>query len=138
MTGRFKQRRGAVGGISTGSMADISLLLLLFFMVTSVFIIHRGFAVALPRAERIDPIANRKDIVTVWIGTNGRIMVDEFDTQTEYVGAIVKQKLAQNPQITVLIKADKDTSFRTVSGVIEQLKKVNALKISFIADEETP
>ena len=135
---RFKQHRGTVGGISTSSMADISLLLLLFFMVSSVFVIHRGFAVALPRAERIDPIVNRKDIVTVWIGPFGRIMVDEFDTQTEYVGTIVEQKLAENPRFTVLIKADKDTPFRTISGVIEQLKKVNALRISFIAEEDIP
>jgi biopolymer transport protein ExbD len=122
--------------ISTGSMADISLLLLLFFMVSSVFVIHRGFTVSLPRAEQIDPIMNRKDIINVWIGTDGRIMIDEFDTGIENTGPIVQQKLAENPRLVVLIKSDKDTPYRTISGVIEQLKKVNALRISFIAERE--
>ena len=136
MKSRFKKRRFAESAISTGSMADISLLLLLFFMVSSVFVIHRGFAVSLPRAEQIDPIMNRKDIVNVWIGSDGRIMIDEFDTDIEHAGTIVQQKLAENPRFVVLIKSDKDTPYRIISGVIEQLKEVNALRISFIAESE--
>ncbi|MFC1538791.1 ExbD/TolR family protein [Candidatus Latescibacterota bacterium] len=134
MKSRFKKRRFAESSIPTGSMADISLLLILFFMVSSVFVIHRGFPVTLPRAERIDPIKNRRDIVNVWIGTNGRIMVDEYDTELSNVGTIVQQKLLENPRFIVLIKSDKNTHFRMISGVIEQLKKVNALRISFIAE----
>ncbi|MFC1651420.1 ExbD/TolR family protein [Candidatus Latescibacterota bacterium] len=136
MKSRFKTRRFAESSIPTGTMADISLLLILFFMVSSVFVIHRGFAVSLPRAERIDPIMNRRNIVNVWIGSDGRIMVDEYDTELSNIGTIVQQKLVENPRFVVLIKSDKNTRYRMISEVIEQLKEVNALRISFIAENE--
>lgn len=136
MKSRFKMKRFAESSIPTGTFADISFLLLLFFMVSSVFVIHRGFAVSLPQAERIDPLKNRRSIVNVWIGSEGRIMVDEYDTELSKVGTIVRQKLIEDPRIVVLIKSDRNTRFRMISEVLEQLKKVNALRVSFIAENK--
>ncbi len=117
-------------------MADISFLLIMFFMVTTVFVVYRGFAVDLPLAGQIDPLKQRRNITTIWIAPEGRMMVDEYDVDLSTIGAVVSGKLQKNPRIVVQIKADRKTPFRQVSNVIEELKKVNALRVSFIAIKE--
>ncbi len=74
---RFTRRRKISEGIPTGPVADISFLLIIFFMVTTVFVVYRGFPVDLPFAERIDPLKGRRNTVNVWVSPQGRIMVDE-------------------------------------------------------------
>jgi biopolymer transport protein ExbD len=117
-------------------MADISFLLIIFFMVTTVFVAYRGFPVNLPRAERVDPLKSRRNVVNVWISPSGRIMVDQFDTELTEVAGIVHQKLLENPRVVVLVKSDSNTPYHVVSGVIEELKRAQALRVSFIAKKE--
>ena len=117
-------------------MADISFLLIIFFMVSTVFVIYRGFPVDLPGAERIDILKSRRNVVNVWISPAGRIMVDEYDTELSYVGDVVRRKLEKNPRIVVLVKSDRNTPYRYVSGVIEELERAEALRVSFVARKE--
>jgi biopolymer transport protein ExbD len=133
---RFTRKRRISGEIPTGSMADISFLLVIFFMVTTTFVTNRGFPVNLPAAEKIEPLLSRRNIVNVWVSPQGRIMVDEFDTDLAGVGKIVRAKLEKNPRIVVLVKSDRDTEFRVVSGVIGELRKASALRVSFIATKD--
>ncbi|MFC1607903.1 ExbD/TolR family protein [Candidatus Latescibacterota bacterium] len=133
---KFRSKRRIEHGIPTGTMADISFLLIIFFMVTTVFVVYRGFPVDLPDAERVDRVRSRRNSVNVWIGSSGRIMVDEYDTDLAYVGNIVRNKLVENPRVLVLVKSDRNTPYRYISGVIEQLKQAEALRVSFIALKE--
>lgn len=133
---RFFRRNRISQEIPTGPMADISFLLIIFFMVTTVFVVFRGFPVDLPTAEKIDAFHGKKNVVNIWISPQGRIMVDEFDTRLPLVGNIIKAKLAINPRIVVLVKSDRNTPYSMISGVIEELKKASALRVSFIARAE--
>ena len=133
---RFKKRSSIRQDIPTGPMADISFLLIIFFMVTTVFVVYRGFSVDLPRAERIDPIKSRRNVVSIWIDPGGRIMVDEFEAQLSDVASIVHTKLLENPRIIVQVKSDRNTPYKMISGIIEELKKADALRVSFIAKKE--
>ncbi len=133
---RFFRRNRISQEIPTGPMADISFLLIIFFMVTTVFVVYRGFPVDLPSAEKIDALRGKRNVVSIWVSPQGRIMVDEFDTQLPLVGNIVKTKLAINPRVVVLVKSDRNTPYSMISGVIEELKKASALRVSFIARAE--
>lgn len=136
MKSRFRKRSRIQQDIPTGPMADISFLLIIFFMVTTVFVVYRGFPVDLPGAEMIEPLKQRRNVASVWIAPEGRIMVDEFEVTLADVGNVVAQKLRENPRIVVQVKSDQDTPYRLISGVIEELKRVNALRVSFIAKKE--
>jgi biopolymer transport protein ExbD len=92
--------------------------------------------VDLPQAEKTDLVKSRRNIVSIWISPQGNIMVDEFETDLSGVGSIVRAKLAKNPRIVVLVKSDRNTEYRMISGVIGELRKANALRVSFIARSE--
>jgi biopolymer transport protein ExbD len=130
---RFKQKTRLSPEIPTGTFADISFLLIIFFMVTTTFVVYRGFRVNLPDASRIDAITARRHITNLWIGADGSMMVDEFQVDLSTVGETVRTKLAANPRIIVLIKADRNTPYRVVSRVLDELRRVDARRVSFIA-----
>jgi biopolymer transport protein ExbD len=75
----FKKKTRVEQEIPTGPMADISFLLIIFFMVTTVFVVYRGFPVDLPAAQTVDILKGKRNVVSIWIGADGRMMVDEYD-----------------------------------------------------------
>ena len=131
-----RKRSVVTAAIPTASMADIAFLLIIFFMVSTVFVVYRGFPVDLPPAGKIDLVKSRRNLVNIWVSPQGRIMVDEFETDLSRVGSIVQAKLAKNSRTVVLVKSDRNTEFRMISGVISELRKANALRVSFIARRE--
>ena len=117
-------------------MADISFLLVIFFMVTTVFVVYRGFQVDLPTAELIQPLRSRRNVVNVWVSSEGAVMVDEYTADISSLAGIVSSKLRNNPRIIVQVKSDRQTPYRIIAQVIEELKKADALRVSFIAKKE--
>jgi biopolymer transport protein ExbD len=133
---RFSRKKEISNEIPTGPMADISFLLIIFFMVTTVFVVYRGFPVDLPFARSIDTFQGKRNAVNIWVSSQGNIMVDDHETTLNEVGNIIGGKLAMNPRIVVYVKADRNTRYQMVSGVIQELRKAKALRVSFIAKKE--
>ncbi len=49
----------------------------------------------------------------------------------------MKRLLDENPALIVAFNADQRTPSRAVAEVIEQLKKANAVRVTFTADKES-
>ncbi len=121
--------------IPTASMGDIVFLLLIFFMVTTIFRKEVGLPVELPRAEAGEEV--QRDLVSnIYIDRLGRISVDDRLVQTRFISDIFGKKIQNNPQLIVAFKTDKMTPYGTVSDVMEELKDVNAVKVFFHNDVE--
>ena len=102
MTGRMRFRRKASVGaaIPTASMADISFLLLVFFMVSTVFVRYRGIPVDLPEAEKIEKLAMRRHIAHIWINSEGAINIDDQMLTLDKVAEVQEHLAGVNTQIT--------------------------------------
>ncbi len=133
---RFKKIDYTIPEIPTQTMADISFLLIIFFMVTTTFVVYRGFHVNLPFANMIDTLHSRRNISTLWISPGGDMMLDEHIVDSETLAGVVHQKLNNNPRIIVQLKADRRTTYNHIATAIEELKKAHALRVSFIAQKE--
>jgi biopolymer transport protein ExbD len=135
----FNANDGAETTIPTSSMADIAFLLLVFFIVTTVFVEYRPeHPPELPKAESVDPLKNRRNIVNLWISPQGIIQIDSALVNLDGVGPTILKKIQANPQTIILIKSDELTRYGRVSDVIEELRKANALRIAFGAKVGIP
>ncbi|HID94895.1 MAG TPA: biopolymer transporter ExbD [Candidatus Latescibacteria bacterium] len=131
------QRRVKVGtSIPTSSMADIAFLLLIFFMVSTVFVRYRGLPVQLPWAQKIQRIETKRNITYIWVTADGRISIDDMPVRLPEVRSVVYEKLANNPRIIVSLKCDRKASYGLVSAIMEELKKAGALRINFATRRE--
>ena len=131
-------RKSSVGSvIPTSSMADIAFLLLIFFMVTTVFKIYHGLDVLLPRAEATQKIETKKHLCHIWVNTRGEVSVDDMIVQVPMVYPVVLEKMRDNPRIIVSMKADQNARYGVLSNVMEELKRAQALRVNFATDRES-
>lgn len=132
---RFKYKGREEATIPTASMADIAFLLILFFMVTTVFRVEQGLKVKLPEAEASKKLPP-KNVAHVWVSSDGMIMIDDNPMAINLVGPQMERKAATNPNLIVSIQTDKDARYGVVDAVFEQLQIGGALKVNLAAVKE--
>lgn len=116
-------------------MADIAFLLLIFFMTTTIFKMEEGLPVSLPRAETAQK-QKRERIMHVWIDAVGNISINDKLVMMEQIENIMIMSLSSNPSLIIAFNADHRTAYGVVSNVMEELKKANAIRVSFTSDPE--
>jgi biopolymer transport protein ExbD len=133
---RFRRNVRVASAIPTASMADISFLLLVFFMVSTVFVRFRGIPVELPTAEKVEKLESRRDVTNIWVGPTGIINIDDQNIGLDQVGPRIHGKLTSNPRMVVSIKGDGAAEFGLISDVLQELRKVEALRVNFATGRE--
>ena len=122
--------------IPTSSMGDIAFLLLIFFMVTTIFREESGLPVELPRAEAGEEV-NRELISNIYIDRVGRISIDDRLVQVKHIADLIGPMVSDNPALIVAFKTDRYTDYGVVSDVMEELKEVNAVRVFLNNDIES-
>ena len=133
---RFRRKARVASAIPTASMADISFLLLVFFMVSTVFVRFRGIPVELPTAEQVEKLESRRDVTNIWVSPTGIINIDDQNIGLDQVGPRIHGKLTANPRMVVSIKGDGAAEFGLISDVLQELRKVEALRVNFATGRE--
>jgi biopolymer transport protein ExbD len=126
----LRRKAGTGAKIPTSSMADIAFLLIVFFMVTTIFKLEQGLAITLPRSEAGEKIPREK-IAHVWIDQRGSILIDDLIVKLNDVEPIITGKIRENPALIISFNTDSAAHYKIVSETMEQLKRANALRVSF-------
>ncbi|HAA74812.1 TPA: hypothetical protein DCE37_06825 [Candidatus Latescibacteria bacterium] len=131
-------RKASVGeSIPTSSMADIAFLLLIFFMVTTVFVRYRITGIVLPKAEKIEELKKRRMIQYLWVSADRKVYInDSYVPEVSQVANIFYDFRVQEPRTIVSLKCDFRAPYGLISRVLEQLREADALRINFAADRE--
>ena len=127
---KIKQGKKLDSAISDASVSDIAFLLLIFFIVTTVFVKERGLRVTLPRGERIEKIS-RKNAVTVYVDSHGTISIDDFEVSIPMVYNVMLRKLSEDYNMITAFRADQRTPFGVMADVMNQMRRAEALRVSF-------
>lgn len=132
-----RKKKSADAKIPTASMADIAFLLLVFFMVTTVFKVDSGIDLQLPLAEKVEKL-QRKNLAIVWINDQGKVAIEDKFVPMEFVSNLMDQKMFEtNGELIVEIKADKTARYGAVDAVFEELKTSGALRVVLGANVES-
>ncbi len=121
--------------IPTASTADVAFLLILFFMVTTVFrATALSLKLVLPKAKSTERILIRRNITHVWIDNNGRVFIDDSLVPKERVSTRMIPKIAENPELVTILNIHEEIEYGTVDIVLDQLKEARAFKITFATE----
>lgn len=135
---KIKKERQNYTNIPTSSMSDIAFLLLLFFMVSTVFVQEKQFWVereAWPLAESIERIP-RTHTTTIYVMRDETILIDDIPTRIEteedvFVSDTLIKKRAEDPDLVVCFRTHRETRYGAMADVMRQLQIANALLIAF-------
>jgi biopolymer transport protein ExbD len=130
---QFEKRRASTKQeIPTASMPDIVFMLLLFFMVTTTL---REVDVLvdfkLPEAQAIEKIENKRLVSYIWVGSNGRIQVNDSIVKLEEVESIMYKKAQVLPNVIVSMRIDKNQEMGLVTDIQQELRKAYCLRINY-------
>ena len=126
----LRRKAGTGARIPTSSMADIAFLLIVFFMVTTIFKLEQGLAITLPRSEAGEKIPREK-IAHVWIDERNTILIDDLVVDLGDIEPMITAKMRENPALIISFNTDDAAQYRIVNQAMERLKLANALRVSF-------
>ena len=134
---RIETRRPSRSEIPTASTGDIAFLLIIFFLVGTTFRAAQGLKVVLPDAMSTERIIKKRNVQNLWIDKTGRVSVNDNLVTVPSVTPILSEKIIENPDLVVVLQADKDVPYGYVTDVLEALKAARALKVTFATNYET-
>ncbi len=121
--------------IPSASMADIAFLLLIFFLVTTVFPKDSGLAIVLPEESEIVEV-NQKNILHIIIQPTGVVDLKRGESsqvqqvRPSDIESIWRQGVAENPNLIAAVKTHPDASYKFMVDVLDALQLAGAIRIS--------
>ncbi|MEE9219075.1 MAG: biopolymer transporter ExbD [Acidobacteriota bacterium] len=111
--------------IPTSSTADIAFLLIVFFMVTTVFSATRGLDFDLPKEDESAQAIEAVEAVYIQIEPDGTLLVDKTPMEVSQLLDYLEPKLkigVGNPNKPVIIRPDPAAIYAALVDVYDELK----------------
>jgi biopolymer transport protein ExbD len=118
---------------SFSSLTDIVLLLLIFFLLSSTFIIQPGIKVKLPVSDTAES-TNEKNI-TITLTKKGLIYLNNNQVSITDLPAKWNQLMAINPEQAIIIRADRGVTIEQTVAILDIGKKVGATNFNIATEK---
>lgn len=120
-------------GIDLAPMLDFVMNLLIFFIITAVFVKEVGITVSRPSSTN----AEKKEAgsIVVAIRPDGEIVIDNRTVDIRAVRANIERLHAQRPEDAVVVAADKGAHTGVLVNVIDQVRQGGVQNVSIAASE---
>ncbi len=115
-------------------MLDVVFIMLIFFIVTAVFIKEPGVDVDRPETQMRAAIKNQSMLVAI----NGKneIWIDRKKVDQRNIRSTITRLVSDNPLGALVIQADADSNAETFAVVWDAAKKSGVTKISVATDQK--
>jgi len=114
------------------SLIDIVFMLLIYFLLTTNFMVEQGIDVNLPNAEASAPQTRQE--VTVYIDRTGDVYLGDVKIEFNDLFDRLTQRIKENPQRLVVIKADRSVMIDRAVQVMDMARAAGAKQL-FLATE---
>lgn len=123
------------GEVPMSSTADIAFLLLIFFLVTTVFPKDKGLAIVLPE-EQSEVQVSQSNILHLIVQPTGIVDVKRGESQQiqqmrpSEIEGLWRQEVVGNPNLIAAVKTHPEASYEYMIDVLDALHSANAERIS--------
>ena len=112
------------------SMADLAFLLLVFFIVTTVFAVEEGIPLVLPGRSATATRLRQRDVVEIRAHRDGVVEMDGAAIPVSAVRPMVEQRIAANPDAVVVLATEPEAEYGLMVAVLDQIKAARCRRIS--------
>jgi biopolymer transport protein ExbD len=128
---RHSRTVGESHTIDLAPMLDFVLNLLIFFIITAVFVKELGLSINRPSGDVQQEQKDKGGSIPISITANGEIYVDNRVVDVRAVRPNVERLYAVNPKAGVLIMADKNAETGILTQVVDQVHLGGIYNITF-------
>jgi biopolymer transport protein ExbD len=118
----------AITGINVTPLVDVTLVLLIIFMVTASYIVKESIEVDLPRAASAGERAGTT--LAFVLDREGRLFLDGAPVEREAARAAIRAAVARGPDARALIGADRSVPHGDVVGLIDLVRSAGLTRFA--------
>ncbi len=120
----------AITGINVTPLVDITLVLLIIFMVTTKIVLNQTVPLDLPKAAT--GTSDVQVVFSIILAADGRAVVDASPiANDDAILQLARDAQTQHPDLRAVIKADSAVTHGRVIHVLDLLKQAHVNKIAF-------
>ena len=126
---------GLIAGINVTPLVDVTLVLLIIFMVTARIIVSQGMPMDLPKSASGEAL---QTVFAVELTADGKTRIDsEAIADDEAMVPLAKKTKAKNKELRAVIRADRKVEHGRVIHVLDLLRRSGIAKIAFAVTPST-
>jgi len=114
--------------IPTASMADIAFLLIVFFMLTTVFSANKGMEHILPPKDEMDDAIEPEDAIYIKIFPGGSFEIDKETHSIDDVNVVyeyVNREVQVNARKPIILHTNPEAPYGDMVAVLNVLKQLS-------------
>jgi biopolymer transport protein ExbD len=116
------------------SLIDIVFLLLIYFLLTTNFMVDEGIKIQLPQAKATSPQIQKE--ITISIDKDGKIFLENKQIPLHELFQSLKTRLGGKKDLTVVIQADRSLVLNTAVRVMDVAKAAGAGRLVLATEKE--
>lgn len=128
-----RRKKEAMGELRMDSTADVAFLLLIFFIVTTIFAAEQGLTLVLPgkQKEKTDTVkVKESNIATIFVQDDNSITLDRKPIQINHIQMSIEDRILSNPKLVVLLKIHPEADYGMMIACLDELRLAHANKVS--------
>ena len=128
-----KRKKEPMGELRMDSTADVAFLLLIFFIVTTIFAAEQGLTLVLPgKQKKNEDVVKVKqsNIATIFVRADNRITLDNKSIEINHVKVAIEDRLLANSKLVVMLKIHPEANYGMMVACLDELKQARANKVS--------
>ncbi|MFA6093224.1 MAG: biopolymer transporter ExbD [Elusimicrobiota bacterium] len=130
------QRRRIVAEMNLIPLIDVSLILVIIFMILTPVLVQSQLSVRLPASTAGAPVPV-ESTVRVQLSKDGRCTVDGRDVRPERLERELSLLLGESSRKTLLVQADRSVAVERVVNVLDAAKRLGVGKLGIAVSPQS-
>jgi len=126
------KQKGIMSEMNIVPFTDVVLVLLIIFMVTTPLIMQAGIPVKLPKTRTVSDVSEAGLIIT--LSKNDKIYFNDVEINKNHLENSMKNRLLNNPNLLVIIKADTHTYHGNVVEILDMAKILGVKRLAIATE----
>jgi biopolymer transport protein ExbD len=132
--GASDQEDESITGINVTPLVDITLVLLIIFMVTASYIVKETIEVELPRAAHGGETLQKT--FAVLVTKDGRTFLNGVQVDDAGLESAVRDAKAKGEEVQAIVGADKNATHGAVTHLLDVLKGAGVVKFAIQIEKQ--
>ena len=128
-----KKKKEALGELTMASTSDVAFLLLIFFIVTTIFAAEQGLTLVLPgkQKQQEDTVkVKESNIATIIVHPDNSLTLDKKPIVINHIQRAIEDRLLANDKLVVVLQVHPDANYGMMVACLDELKQARANKVS--------
>ncbi|MFL5311924.1 MAG: ExbD/TolR family protein [Myxococcales bacterium] len=136
MAGQLQDEEDAITGINVTPLVDVTLVLLIIFMVTATYIVKQTIEVELPRAAHGGETVSKTFALVVT--KEGKSYLNGAETDDAGLVVAVRKARDNGEEVQAIVGADRNATHGAVTHLLDVLKGAGVTSFAIQIEAEQP